>query len=94
MKMRNGKRWIEVTPIVTVLAALLGLASGFLLFRVVTLQLAMINLDRHAWRYMLRAEQSSKASEDFSIQWPRPASPPAPTRRLPSCTACCFSRSF
>jgi sensor c-di-GMP phosphodiesterase-like protein len=53
------------TLTVTILAALLGMAGGFLLFRIVTLRLAMIELDHHAWRYMLRAEESSKASEHF-----------------------------
>jgi sensor c-di-GMP phosphodiesterase-like protein len=55
----------RLTLIVTILAELMGMAGGFVLFRIVTLRLAMIELDRHAWRYMLRAEQSSKASEHF-----------------------------
>jgi sensor c-di-GMP phosphodiesterase-like protein len=41
------------------------MVGGFLIFRVVTLQLAMVELDHHAWRYMLRAEESSKTSEHF-----------------------------
>lgn len=55
----------KLTLIVTILAELLGMVGGFILFRIVTLRLAMIELDRHAWRYMLRAEESSKASERF-----------------------------
>jgi len=50
---------------VTLFAALLGMAGGFLLFRTIALQLAMVELDHHAWRYMLRAEESSKTSERF-----------------------------
>jgi sensor c-di-GMP phosphodiesterase-like protein len=65
MKMRTVKPKIRLTLIVTIFAALLGMAGGFLLFRIVTIRLAIIELDRHAWRYMLRAEESSKASERF-----------------------------
>jgi sensor c-di-GMP phosphodiesterase-like protein len=63
--MTTVKKRIRFTLIVTTLAALAGLAGGFVVFRLVTLRLAMIELDRHAWRYMLRAEESSKASERF-----------------------------
>jgi sensor c-di-GMP phosphodiesterase-like protein len=63
--MRTAKSRIRFTLNVTILAALLGMAGGLLLFRIVTLRLAMIELDHHAWRYMLRAEGSSKASEHF-----------------------------
>jgi sensor c-di-GMP phosphodiesterase-like protein len=65
MMTRTVNERIRLPLVVTILAALLGMAGGFLLFRVVTLRLAMIELDRHAWRYMLRAEESSKASERF-----------------------------
>ncbi|WP_184220030.1 EAL domain-containing protein [Granulicella aggregans] len=41
------------------------MAAGFMLFRGVVLRLAMVELDHHAWRYMLRAEDSSKSSERF-----------------------------
>jgi sensor c-di-GMP phosphodiesterase-like protein len=63
--MRTAKQRKRFTLIVTIFAELLGMAGGFLLFRIITLRLAMIELDRHAWRYMLRAEESSKASERF-----------------------------
>jgi sensor c-di-GMP phosphodiesterase-like protein len=65
MSTRTAKLRIRSSLMITIFAALLGLAGGFLLFRAVTLRLAMIELDRHAWRYMLRAEESSKASERF-----------------------------
>lgn len=54
-----------LTLIVTVVCALLGMAASFLLFRFVTLHAAMVELDHHSWRYMLRAEQSSNTSEHF-----------------------------
>jgi len=63
--MRTVNQRRRFTLIVTILAELLGMAGGFLLFRIVTLRLAMIELDHHAWRYMLRAEESSNASEHF-----------------------------
>ncbi|HEY2858121.1 MAG TPA: EAL domain-containing protein [Terracidiphilus sp.] len=55
----------KLTLIVTALATLAGMVCGFLLFRVVTLRLAMVELDHHSWRFMLRAEGSSQASEHF-----------------------------
>ena len=63
--MHPVKKRTRLTMIVTLFAALLGMASGFLIFRSITLQLAMVELDHHAWRYMLRAEESSKTSERF-----------------------------
>ena len=65
MKMRTVKQRTRLTLTVTIFAELLGMASGFLLFRIFTLRHAMIELDYHAWRYMLRAEESSRASEHF-----------------------------
>jgi sensor c-di-GMP phosphodiesterase-like protein len=65
MMMSIVKKRLRFTLIVTILATLLGTAGGFLFFRIVTLRLAMIELDHHAWRYMLRAEESSKSSERF-----------------------------
>ena len=63
--MRTVEQRVRFTLLVSSLAAILGMAAGFLLCRVVTLRMAMVELDRHAWRYMLRAEESSKASERF-----------------------------
>lgn len=65
MMTRTGLERRRFSLIVTILAVLGGMLSGFLLFRMVTLRLAMVELDHHAWRYMLRAEESSKASEHF-----------------------------
>ena len=64
-RMRTVKQRNRLTLTVTIFAEILGMACGFLLFRIVTLREAMIELDHHAWRYMLRAEESSKASEHF-----------------------------
>jgi len=47
------------------LAILIGMCAGFFLYRTVKMRMAMIELDRHAWRYMLRAEESSNTSERF-----------------------------
>ncbi|HTC53964.1 MAG TPA: EAL domain-containing protein [Steroidobacteraceae bacterium] len=55
----------RLTLLVVILAAILGAASGFLIWRTVTLKMAMVELDHHALRYMLRAEDSSSASERF-----------------------------
>ena len=55
-------RW---TLIVALFGALAGMVCGFFLFRMVTMHLAMVELDHHAWRYMLRAETSSQTSERF-----------------------------
>lgn len=63
--MRTTHLRSRLTLIVVVFGAVLGMACGFLLFRTITTRLAMIELDHHAWRYMLRAEGSSQASENF-----------------------------
>jgi sensor c-di-GMP phosphodiesterase-like protein len=63
--MPKVKQRIRFTLIVTILAELVGMASGYMLSRMICLREAMIELDRHAWRYMLRAEESSGASEHF-----------------------------
>ena len=65
MRMSTINKRKRSTLMVAILAELLGMAGGFVLFRMVTLRLAMVELDHHAWRYMLRAEESSKASEHF-----------------------------
>jgi sensor c-di-GMP phosphodiesterase-like protein len=65
MMMRTAQQRMRFTLIVAILAAFMGMAGGFLLFRFVALRQAMIELDRHALRYMLRAEESSKTSERF-----------------------------
>lgn len=74
--MRTSNERIRFTLTVTILAALLGMAGGFLTFRIVTLQLAMVELDRHAWRYLLRAEESSKSSERFLTAMAAASFPP------------------
>ncbi len=51
--------------LVGILAAILGMVSGYLIWRSVTLRLAVNELDQHALRYMLRSEDSSSASEHF-----------------------------
>jgi sensor c-di-GMP phosphodiesterase-like protein len=51
--------------LVAILAAILGMVSGYLIWRSVTLRLAVNELDQHALRYMLRSEDSSSASEHF-----------------------------
>jgi len=65
MMMRTAKQRLRLTLIFTILASLVGMVGGYVLFRIITLRLAMIELDHHAWRYMLRAEESSRASEHF-----------------------------
>jgi sensor c-di-GMP phosphodiesterase-like protein len=55
----------RLTLLVVILAAILGAGSGFIIWRAVTLRMAMVELDHHALRYMLRAEDSSTASEHF-----------------------------
>ena len=62
---RTAKQRVRITLIVIFLATLLGMAGGSLLFRFVILRQAMIELDRHAMRYMLRSEESSRTSERF-----------------------------
>jgi len=58
---KHQKRFALVMAIL----AILGMASGYLIWRTITLRLAMIELDHHSWRYMLRAEESSFSSERF-----------------------------
>lgn len=53
------------TPALYTLAILSGMCAGLFLFRTIEVRMATIELDRHAWRYMLRAEQSSNESERF-----------------------------
>lgn len=65
MRMRTVDGRTALALLVTAFSALLGMAASFLLFRIVTVRLAMIELDHHAWRYMLRAEESSNTSEHF-----------------------------
>jgi len=65
MMMGLGHERIRMTVVITILGALMGMAGGKLVFRALTLHLAMMELDDHAWRYMLRAEESSSASEEF-----------------------------
>ena len=65
MAVRTVKHTIRLALLVAALAAILGMASGYLLWRAVTLRLAMNELDRHALRYTLRAEDSSSSSERF-----------------------------
>ncbi len=65
IRMRTARQRKRLTLIVTVVAELLGMAAGFFLFRIITLRLAMIEIDRHAWRYYLRADESSETSEHF-----------------------------
>ncbi len=65
MEVRTVKQRIRLALLVAALAAILGMASGYLIWRAVTLRLAMNELDHHALRYMLRAEDSSSSSERF-----------------------------
>ncbi len=65
MAARPVQHRMRFALVVAVIAAALGMATGYLLWRVVTLRLAMNELDQHAWRYMLRAEDSSSSSERF-----------------------------
>ena len=65
MMMRTDQQRTRFTLIVAALSALLGMVCGFMVFRFVTLHQAMIELDRHAMRYMLRSEESSRTSERF-----------------------------
>ena len=55
----------RLTLLMALLGAVVGLVGGYLIWRAITLQLAVDELDRHAWRYMLRAEDSSANSERF-----------------------------
>lgn len=65
MIMRCAQQRKRLTLLVASAAAILGVISGYLIWREVTLRLAMNELDHHALRYMLRAEDSSAASEHF-----------------------------
>jgi sensor c-di-GMP phosphodiesterase-like protein len=65
MPVRSVRHRIRLTLLVAILAAILGTISGYLIWRAVTLRLAMNELDHHALRYMLRAEDSSSSSERF-----------------------------
>jgi sensor c-di-GMP phosphodiesterase-like protein len=65
MAVRSVKQGIRFAIVIAAVAATLGMVSGYLIWRGVTLRLAMNELDHHAWRYMLRAEDSSSSSERF-----------------------------
>ena len=76
MRTRSFNARIRLALIVITPAVLLGMASGFLMFRYVTLREAMIELDHHAWRYMLKAEESSRSSENFLTSMAAAGLPP------------------
>ncbi len=65
MVARSVNQKMRFALLITLFAAVLGMASGYLIWRAVTLKLAVNELDHHSFRYMLRAEDSSASSERF-----------------------------
>ena len=63
--MNPFKLKIGITLSLALLAAIVGVIVGFFLWRTITLRQAMIELDHHALRYMMRSEDSSAASDRF-----------------------------